>query len=131
MLKNSKVVARIPVQDLQRARSFYAEKLGLEPSEERPGGLLYRCGEGEFVLFESGGAASGERTQMSWEVKDIEATVEWLRGRGVVFEEYDVSGLRTVNDIAEVRDSEGNLFGKGAWFRDSEGNLLGIGQPMS
>ncbi len=53
MLENSKVVARIPVQDLQRARAFYAEKLGLEPSEERPGGLLYRCGEGEFVLFES------------------------------------------------------------------------------
>ena len=53
MLENSKVVARIPVQDLQRAKALYAEKLGLEPSEERPGGLLYRCGEGEFVLFES------------------------------------------------------------------------------
>ncbi len=131
MLENSKVVARIPVQDLQRARAFYAEKLGLEPSEERPGGLLYRCGEGEFALFESAGAASGDHTQMGWEVEDIEATVEWLRGRGVMFEEYDVPGLRTVNYIAEVRDSEGNLFGKGAWFRDSEGNLLGIGQPMS
>jgi len=123
--------ARIPVQDLQRARAFYSEKLGLEPSEERPGGLLYRCGEGEFVLFESAGAASGHHTQMSWEVEDIEATVEWLRGRGVVFEEYDFPGLRTVNGIAEVRDSEGNLFGKGAWFRDSEGNLFGIGQPVS
>ena len=131
MLRAGKVATRIPVQDLQRARSFYAEKLGLEPSEERPGGLLYRCGEGEFVLFESAGAASGEHTQMSWEVKDIEATVEWLRVRGVVFEEYDFPDLRTVNDIAEVRDSEGNLFGKGAWFRDSEGNLLGISQPMS
>jgi catechol 2,3-dioxygenase-like lactoylglutathione lyase family enzyme len=53
MLKDSKVAARIPVQDPQRARLFYAEKLGLEPSEERPGGLLYRCGEGEFALFES------------------------------------------------------------------------------
>src|SRR5215204_7779765 len=104
MLEGGKVATRIPVRDLQRSRKFYAEKLGLEPSEERPGGLLYRCGEGEFALFESGGAASGEHTQMSWEVKDIEATVEWLRGRGVVFEEYDVSGLRTVNDIAEVRD---------------------------
>jgi catechol 2,3-dioxygenase-like lactoylglutathione lyase family enzyme len=131
MLEDGKVAARIPVQDLQRARSFYEEKLGLEPSEERPGGLLYRCRSGEFALFESAGAASGDHTQMGWEVEDIEATVEWLRGRGVVFEEYDVSGLRTVNDIAEVRDSEGNLFGKGAWFRDSEGNLLGIGQPMS
>jgi catechol 2,3-dioxygenase-like lactoylglutathione lyase family enzyme len=134
MFEDTKVAARFSVQDLQRARSFYAQKLGLEPSEERPGGLLYRCGEGEFALFESAGAASGQHThhtQMSWEVEDIEATVEWLRGRGVVFEEYDFPGLRTVNDIAEVRDSEGNLLGKGAWFRDSEGNLLGIGQPMS
>ena len=131
MLEDTKVAARISAQDLQQARSFYAEKLGLEPSEERPGGLLYRCGEGAFALFESVGATSGDHTQMGWEVEDIEATVEWLRGRGVVFEEYDVPGLRTVNDIAEVRDSEGNLFGKGAWFRDSEGNLLGIGQPMS
>jgi catechol 2,3-dioxygenase-like lactoylglutathione lyase family enzyme len=131
MFEDNKVAARFSVQDLQRARAFYTEKLGLQPSEERPGGLLYRCGEGEFVLFESADAASGKHTQMSWEVEDIEVTVEWLRGRGVVFEEYDFPGLRTVNGIAEVRDSEGNLFGKGAWFRDSEGNLLGIGQPMS
>ena len=129
MFEDSKVAARCSVQDLQRAKAFYAEKLGLEPSEERPGGLLYRCGEGEFVLFESVGSASGAHTQMSWEVEDIEATVEWLRVRGVVFEEYDFPDLKTVNDIAEVRDSEGNLFGKGAWFRDTEGNLLGINRP--
>jgi len=129
MLEDSKVAARIPAQDLQRARSFYAEKLGLEPSVELPGGLLYRCGEGEFGLFESAGAASGDHTQMSWQVEDIETIVEWLRARGVVFEEYDFPGLRTVNGIAEVRDSEGNLFGKGAWFSDSEGNVLGINRP--
>jgi catechol 2,3-dioxygenase-like lactoylglutathione lyase family enzyme len=134
MLKDGKVATRIPVQDLQRARAFYAEKLGLEPSEERPGGLLYRCGEGEFALFESAGAASGEHTQMGWEVEDIEATVEWLRGRGVMFEEYDFPGLRTVNGIAEVAGnypSKGGVGEKAAWFRDSEGNLFGIGQPIS
>jgi catechol 2,3-dioxygenase-like lactoylglutathione lyase family enzyme len=103
MLKDGKVATRIPVQDLQRAKAFYAEKLGLEPSEERPGGLLYRCGEGEFALFESAGAASGDHTQIAWEVEDIEATVERLRARGVVFEEYDLPGLRTVNRIAGVR----------------------------
>ena len=65
MLEDSKVVGRIPVQDLQQARSFYAEKLGLQPSEERPGGLLYRCREGEVALFESVGAASGNHTQMA------------------------------------------------------------------
>ena len=134
MLEDSKIAAQIPVQDLQRARLFYTEKLGLEPSEERPGGLLYRCGEGEFALFESAGAASGDHTQMELEVEDIEATVEWLRVRGVVFEEYDFPGLRTVNGIAEVAGSypsKGDVGEKAAWFRDSEGNLFGICQPIN
>jgi catechol 2,3-dioxygenase-like lactoylglutathione lyase family enzyme len=134
MLKNGRVAARIPARDLERAKSFYADKLDLEPSEERPGGLLYRCGEGEFALFESAGTASGDHTQMAWEVEDIEATVGELRARGVVFEEYDVEGLKTVNGIAEVAGNYPSKRGIGeraAWFRDSEGNLLGIGQPMA
>ncbi len=133
MLEDGKVVARIPVRDLRRARSFYAEKLDLQPSEERPGGLLYRCGEGEFALFESTGAASGDHTQMAWEVEDIEATVERLRARGVVFEEYDLLGLGTEGGIAEVAGnypSKGGVGEKAAWFKDGDGNLLGIGQPM-
>ncbi len=134
MLEDVKVATRIPVRDLQRARSFNAEKLGLEPSEERPGGLLYRCGAGEFALFESAGAASGDHTQMAWEVEDIEATVERLRARGVVFEEYDLPGLRTEGGIAEIAGnypSKGGVGEKAAWFRDVDGNLFGIGQPMS
>jgi catechol 2,3-dioxygenase-like lactoylglutathione lyase family enzyme len=132
MLQEGHVAARIPAQDLVRARSFYAEKLGLEPSEERPGGLLYRCASGEFALFESAGVSSGSFTQMAWQVDDIEAAVEELRGRGVVFEEYDVPGFSTVDGILEVR---GNYPSKGsgeraAWFRDSEGNLLAIGQVI-
>src|SRR5919106_827922 len=134
MLKNGRVATRLPAQNLERARSFYAEKLGLEPVEEREGGLRYVCAAGEFALFESAGAASGDHTQMGWEVEDIEATVEWLRGRGVVFEEYDFPGLRTVNGIAEVAGnypSKGGVGEWAAWFRDNEGNLFGIGQPMS
>jgi catechol 2,3-dioxygenase-like lactoylglutathione lyase family enzyme len=133
MLRDGRVSTRIPVQDLQRARSFYAEKLGLEPSEARPGGLLYRCAEGEFALFESAGASSGTFTQMAWEVEDIEAVVDELRGRGVVFEEYDLPGLTTINGIAEVEGnypSKGGIGERAAWFRDSEGNMLGIGQPV-
>jgi len=131
MLEHSDVATRLPAQDLARARTWYAEKLGLEPAEERPGGLRYRCGNSYFALFASAGAPSGTHTQMGWEVADIEATVAALRARGVVFEEYDLPGLTTVNGIADV---EGNYPSKGtgergAWFRDSEGNLLGIGQP--
>jgi catechol 2,3-dioxygenase-like lactoylglutathione lyase family enzyme len=126
------VATRLPAQDLERARAFYAEKLGLEPVEERPGGLRYRCADGQFALFASAGAPSGSHTQMGWEVDDIEAVVAELRSRGVVFEHVDLPGLRTVEGIAEI---EGNYPSagtgeRGAWFRDSEGNLLGIGQPV-
>lgn len=64
----------------------------LEPVEERPGGLLYRCGGVEFALFESAGNSRGEFTQMGWQVEDLEAEVAELRRRGVVFEEYDLPG---------------------------------------
>jgi len=131
-LRDGRVAARLPARDLRRARAFYADMLGLEPSEERPGGLLYRFADGEFALFESSGAASGSHTQLGWEVDDIDATVAELRSRGVVFDDVDAPGLVTVGGIAEV---SGNYPSKGvgeraAWFRDSEGNVLGIGQPI-
>jgi catechol 2,3-dioxygenase-like lactoylglutathione lyase family enzyme len=131
MLENGRVATRLPAQDLERARAFYSDKLGLDPVEERPGGLRYTCAGGDFGLFASAGAASGDHTQMGWEVDDIDATVAELRSRGLVFEEYDLPGLATVDGIANI---EGNYPSKGtgeraAWFRDSEGNLLGIGQP--
>jgi catechol 2,3-dioxygenase-like lactoylglutathione lyase family enzyme len=132
MLQNARIATRLPAQDLARARRFYADKLGLEPSEERPGGLLYKAANAEFALFQSAGASNGTFTQMAWDVDDIAATVAELRSRGVVFEEYDLPGLATVDGIAEV---EGNYPSKGdgeraAWFRDSEGNMLGIGQAV-
>lgn len=127
------VATRLPAQDLARARRFYAERLGLEPVEERPGGLRYEVGRGEFALFESAGAPSGEHTQMGWEVDDLEATIAELRARGLEFEEYDLPGLRTVDGIAEVvgnYPSKGGVGERAAWFRDGEGNMLGIGQAI-
>jgi catechol 2,3-dioxygenase-like lactoylglutathione lyase family enzyme len=133
-LSDGDVATRIPARDLDRARRFYAEKLGLEPAEERPGGLRYLCRTGEFVLFASVGGSSGDHTQMAWEVDDLDATVAELRGRGVALEEYDLPGMRTVDGIAEIAGnypSKGGVGERGAWFRDSEGNLLGIGQRMT
>jgi predicted enzyme related to lactoylglutathione lyase len=133
MLRESEVATRLPAQDLERAKAFYAEKLGLEPVEVRPGGMRYECRSGRFSLFESSGRPSGTHTQMAFEVDDIEAVVGDLRRRGVVFEEVDVPGLRTVGGIADVEGnypSAGGIGERAAWFRDSEGNLLGIGQPL-
>jgi catechol 2,3-dioxygenase-like lactoylglutathione lyase family enzyme len=132
MLTDAQVSTRLPAADLERARRFYSDKLGLEPIEERPGGLRYKCGGSYFALFESTGSASGTHTQMAWEVDDIEATVAALRARGVVFEEYDTPGLTTRDGVADIRGnypSQG-VGERGAWFRDSEGNLLSLGQPL-
>jgi catechol 2,3-dioxygenase-like lactoylglutathione lyase family enzyme len=131
VLADSHVATRLPAKDLDRARTFYRDKLGLEPAEERPGGLLYNCASGSFVLFASNGAASGDHTQMAFTVTDLDAVVTELRTRGVVFEEYDFPGFRTEAGIADIT---GNYPSKGtgergAWFHDSEGNLIGIGQP--
>ncbi len=134
MLENSRVATRLPAQNLDRARAFYGEKLGLDPTEERPGGLLYRCERGEFALFQSAGAASGSHTQMAWEVEDIDGAVAQLRARGVVFEEYNLPGLKTIGGIVEVAGnypSKGGVGERAAWFKDSEGNLLAIGQLIS
>ena len=79
------------------------------------------------------GASSGNHTQMAWEVTDLRATVEALRARGVIFEEYDLPGLKMVDGIAEVAGnypSKGGVGELAAWFRDSEGNLFGIGPPL-
>jgi catechol 2,3-dioxygenase-like lactoylglutathione lyase family enzyme len=133
MLHDAHVTTRLPAQDLERARRFYAERLGLEPSEERPGGLLYRGASGAFALFASAGSAPGTYTQMAFEVDDLAATVAALKARGLTFEEVDVPGLRTVDGIADVEGNYPSKGGKGeraAWFRDSEGNLMGIGQAI-
>ena len=103
-------------------------------SSERVGGLLYRpAGGGEFALFLSAGRASGEHTQMGFEVTDLEATVAALRARGVEFETVDAPGLSTRDGIADIDGNDpstGAREERGAWFRDSEGNLIGVGQPV-
>ena len=119
MLADHPIHAALPAADLERARRFYAEKLGLTPQSEGPDGLLYRCGEHtQLLLFPSQGTASGTHTQAGWTVDDIEAEVAGLKAGGVVFEEYDTPSLKTIKSVASTGPA------KAAWFKDSEGNLL-------
>src|ERR1700742_4609507 len=99
------VVSKLPAQDLDRARRFYAEKLGLEPIEERSGGLRYVCGETEFHLFATSGAPSGTATQMGFEVADLEATLEELKARGVKIETYAIPGFENRGDMILAPDN--------------------------
>ena len=122
MFQPNTVVASLPAQDFERAKSFYADKLGLRPTEATAEEARYRVGQVEFIVFPSTGKASGDHTQMAFEVEDLENAVGTLRDSGVVFEEYDMPGFKSVEGIVEL---EGE---KGAWFKDSEGNLLAIAE---
>jgi catechol 2,3-dioxygenase-like lactoylglutathione lyase family enzyme len=132
-LSNAHTVTKLPARDLERARAFYRDKLGLDPVEQREGGLRYVCGWTEFHLFSSAGAPSGASTQMAFEVDDLEATLADLRARGVTFERFHMSGFEVRGDAIAAPDNypskgTGEL---GAFFYDSEGNLIGIAQPVS
>jgi catechol 2,3-dioxygenase-like lactoylglutathione lyase family enzyme len=131
-LSNAHTVTKLPAQDLERARAFYRDKLGLEPVEERAGGLRFVCGPTEFHLFSSTGAPSGASTQMAFEVENLEVTLADLRARGVTFERFEMSGFDARDDTIVAPDNypskgTGEL---GTFFYDSEGNLIGIAQPV-
>jgi catechol 2,3-dioxygenase-like lactoylglutathione lyase family enzyme len=120
MLSKREFHATLPVKDLNRAKKFYADKLGLKPESETPAGVVYRFKDSWFVLFPSSGASSGTFTQGGWETDDIGIDVAELRSRGVVFEEYDMPGFKSVNGIVQTGAD------RAAWFKDSEGNLLAL-----
>jgi predicted enzyme related to lactoylglutathione lyase len=126
MFKPSRVAAMLPAQDLERAKAFYRDKLGLTPSQNMGEGVapyLLASGGG-FVLYVSGGKPSGTHTQLAFEVQDVEQAANDLKTKGVRLEEYDTPTLKTVNGIADI----GGF--KGAWFKDSEGNLIALAPPM-
>jgi catechol 2,3-dioxygenase-like lactoylglutathione lyase family enzyme len=122
MFEPKQAAATMPTHDFERAKAFYADKLGLRPVEESSQEALYRVGESEFALFPSHGKASGDHTQLAFDVDDIEAAVSSLREKGVVFEDYDFPGLKTTGGIAEMEEE------RAAWFKDSEGNVISLGE---
>jgi predicted enzyme related to lactoylglutathione lyase len=126
MLKNAPIVPYIPVADVARARKFYEGTLGLEAKEAYAGGVIYECGKASWVfMYPSAGAGTSKASTAFWQVDDVAAEVAELKARGVVFEEYDLPGIKTVNSIATGGGA------KTAWFKDSEGNILAVSQRIS
>ena len=126
MLNNARIVPYIPVANVARARKFYEEKIGLVAKEEYAGGVVYECGDGSWAfMYPSGGAGTSRASTAFWAVDDVVAEVAALRKKGVVFEEYDMPGLKTVSGIATGGGA------KTAWFKDTEGNILAISQRLA
>ena len=122
-LTDAKAHATVAVSDQKRGNDFYADTLGLKLLATNPGVAMFECGDGTILdVYESSFAGTGKSTAASFQVADIDATMADLRGRGVVFEEYDQPGLKTTNGVADAGGA------RAAWFKDPDGNTLGVVQ---
>jgi catechol 2,3-dioxygenase-like lactoylglutathione lyase family enzyme len=124
-LSENRVGATIAVSDMEVARGFYEGKLGLAPGPmDQADGVLYRCGEGTSLLvYHSPDHAGGSTaTLATWEVPDLERTVDELTAKGVSFARYE--GLES--DERGIHSAAGQ--GRIAWCKDPEGNTIAIGQ---
>ncbi|MEO7943690.1 MAG: VOC family protein [Marmoricola sp.] len=120
MLNDSKVTANIPAADIERARRFYADTLGLTPAEENPGGLIYTTAGGtSFFLYQTEYAGQAGHTIAQFHVPDVGAEVKDLQAKGVTFEHHNLPGVTWDGDVASMGD-----MGHAAWFKDSENNIL-------
>ena len=126
MFADRRATAMLPAKDLQRAKAWYADKLGLQPVEDNGDmGAAYKLGGGTLAfLYPTQFAGTAQHTLLSFDSPDLAADMQKLRARGVVFLDYDLPGLKTENGLA--------TFGpvKNAWCKDSEGNILGFVEGM-
>jgi catechol 2,3-dioxygenase-like lactoylglutathione lyase family enzyme len=126
MLDRFRVYAILPASDLEPAKGWWTEKVGMTPTNEDPGGLWYACADGTWLAITgSMYAGTAQNTAVSFSVTDIDALMGELRHRGVVFEEYDLPEFKTVNGLFEMGGY------KAAWFKDSEGNVVEIAEVPS
>ena len=122
-LQNAPITANLPAVDLARAKKFYIDILGLQvKGEDMPGVLLLAAGNGTDLLLYQREATKADHTAASFEVGDIKNVIAELKGKGVVFEEYNDPDFKTVDSIATMGTMQV------AWFKDTEGNILCLHQ---
>jgi predicted enzyme related to lactoylglutathione lyase len=126
MLQDSPMYAYIPAKDLARARKFYEEKVGLKPSQETNGGVVYEFGgRTACFLYPTPNAGTSQASQAFWSVDDVDREIETLKARGVKFENYDMPGEKSAAGAITAGGA------KAAWFKDSEGNIMALIQDVS
>jgi catechol 2,3-dioxygenase-like lactoylglutathione lyase family enzyme len=126
MLSDYMVHPSLATANIDKARGWYAERLGLNPLLAFPNLLAYQVGPTIFTVFESSAAGTAQNTVAIWRVADLRAEVDRFRARGVAFEELDLGGDgRTIDGIMTGPDPQGDLV-RNAWFRDGDGNWIGL-----
>jgi catechol 2,3-dioxygenase-like lactoylglutathione lyase family enzyme len=121
MLGGKDAAATLAVSDLQRARDFYENTLGLAPVQEPPGGILYKSGNSVVLVYPSEYAGTNQATAASWAVgDDFDAIVRDLQSTGVTFEHYDLPDTTREGDVHVMGEF------KAVWFKDPDGNILNL-----
>jgi predicted enzyme related to lactoylglutathione lyase len=121
---NARMAAILVATDIEPAKEFYSEKVGLRSPDMPPpeDGAVFESGGGALLyLYEREDGTKADHTVAGWLVEDLEKTMAELRERGVVFEQVDVPGLKT--DERGIAEGGG---GRSPWFKDTEGNILAI-----
>jgi catechol 2,3-dioxygenase-like lactoylglutathione lyase family enzyme len=121
MLGKADATPMIPVTDLDRARKFYEDKLGLKSKDEWGEGVTLKSGDTLINVYRSEFAGTNKATTLTFGVDDIDKEVGELKDKGVFFEKYDLPGLKRQGDL---HVGEGGF--KTAWFKDPDGNILSL-----
>jgi len=121
MIGDKDAIATIAVRDIEVARKFYSDVLGLKPIPvAEPEVLNYKSGDASVIVYKSQYAGTNKATAANWHVDDVEKEARDLKAKGVAFEHYDIPGLTPKGDVY-VADKF-----KTAWFKDPDGNILSI-----
>ena len=121
MLGKADATPMIAVKNIDRAKQFYKEKLGLKPFEEMGDDFfMLKSGDTTLNVYKSEFAGTNKATLLTFDVDDIDTEVRELKQKGVSFERYDVEGLTPEGDIYRGQNM------KTAWFKDPDGNILSL-----
>ena len=120
MLGKSDATPMIAVKELDRARAFYVDTLGLQQVEDFGEGFMLKSGETMLSVYRSEFAGTNKATALTFDVGDIQEEVKSLKDKGIAFEHYDLEGLKANGDIYEAEGM------KTAWFKDPDGNILSL-----
>jgi catechol 2,3-dioxygenase-like lactoylglutathione lyase family enzyme len=122
MLGNKDAVANIAVKNLDTAKKFYEDTLGLTPvGAEDQEVIVFKSGNSTVYVYQSQYAGTNKATAVTWVVnEDVEGIVQQLKAKGITFEHYDMPGITRDGDVHIAGDM------KVAWFKDPDGNILNI-----
>ncbi|HEV8406342.1 MAG TPA: VOC family protein [Sphingomicrobium sp.] len=121
MLGKADATPMIPVKDLDRARTFYEDTLGLKTKDEMGGEVLtMESGDTTINVYRSEFAGTNKATALTFDVDDAEKEVRELKDKGILFEHYTVPGLTPKGDLYVAEGF------KTAWFKDPDGNILSL-----